>query len=362
MSRDLLNRRRKISESTIAESATDDAELASGQVRVQVNRFAITANNITYGAYGNAYKYWSFFPAPEDWGRVPVWGFATVAESRCEGIESGERLYGFWPMSESFVIEPVNVKPTALTDGIEHRQPLPAIYNNYSRCAADPIYHPDFEAEQMILYPLFATSFLLADFCQDNDWFGATSIVITSASSKTALGTADVLRELGRDQVTVTGLTSAGNRDFVVELGLYDNVLTYDQVDELAAEAAVLLDFSGNLPLLREIHTRLGDALRYSCRIGSTHYEEEHSGDSDEPLPGPKPEPFFAPSQIQKRFKDWGPAGYAERFGGHWQRFALASRGWMTIEESEGLEGADRVFQEFVAGRADPKTGHIIRL
>ncbi len=360
MPRDLLHRRRQISESSLAE--TTAPELAPGQARVRIDRFAITANNVTYGAYGNAYKYWAFFPAPDDWGRVPVWGFATVTESSCDDIEVGERLYGFWPMSESFVIEPAAVKPTSLTDGTEHRQALPAVYNNYSRCAADPIYHPDFEAEQMVLYPLFATSFLLADFCMDNDWFGATSIVITSASSKTALGTADVLREIGGGHVTVTGLTSAGNREFVVGLGLYDNVLTYAEVEKLTNEPTVLLDFSGNLDLLREIHTRLGELLRYSCRIGSTHYDEEHTGDDGEPLPGPAPEPFFAPSQIQKRFKDWGADGYAQRFGGHWQRFALASRGWMTIEESEGLEGADAVFKDFVAGRSDPKIGHIIRL
>ncbi|MEM9209741.1 MAG: DUF2855 family protein, partial [Pseudomonadota bacterium] len=190
----------------------------------------------------------------------------------------------------------------------------------------------------------------------------AKSIVITSASSKTALGTADVLRALGHGSITVTGLTSAGNRDFVRELNLYDHVLTYDEVDKLQSEPVVLLDFAGNLSLLRELHSTLGSALRYSCRIGSTHYVEEHEGDSHEPLPGPTPEPFFAPSQIQKRFKDWGPEGYAQRFGGHWQRFALASRNWMTIEESAGLVGADGVFQAFVAGEADPRVGHVIRL
>ena len=360
MSRDLLHRRRKISEAKIAQS--DTVELVAGQIRVKVDSFALTANNMTYGAYGNAYRYWSFFPAPDDWGRVPVWGFATVTETACDGIDAGERVYGFWPMSESFVMEPVKIRDASFVDGTAHREPLPAVYNNYSRCAADPVYHPDFEAEQMILYPLFVTSFLLADFCMDNDWFGARSIVITSASSKTALGTADVLRELARGEVKVTGLTSAGNQAFVSKLGVYDNVLTYDDIDSLNVEPAVLLDFSGNLSLLRQIHTRLGDDLRYSCRIGSTHYDEGHTGDGGDPLPGPEPVAFFAPTQIQKRFKEWGPEGYAQRFGSHWQRFALGSRTWMRIEESEGLEGADSVFQTFVAGRADPTVGHVIKL
>ena len=59
------------------------APLGEGEVRLRVDRFALTTNNITYAVYGEAMQYWNFFPAAEPgWGRVPVWGFADVAESR----------------------------------------------------------------------------------------------------------------------------------------------------------------------------------------------------------------------------------------------------------------------------------------
>ena len=54
-------------------STTDDTPLADGQVRVRVESFALTANNITYAALGDMLNYWQFFPTGEaGWGIVPV--------------------------------------------------------------------------------------------------------------------------------------------------------------------------------------------------------------------------------------------------------------------------------------------------
>jgi len=67
--------------------------LAEGQARLRIDRFALTANNITYAAFGEAMKYWQFFPSGDPaWGCIPVWGFAEVLESRAEGVAPGERL------------------------------------------------------------------------------------------------------------------------------------------------------------------------------------------------------------------------------------------------------------------------------
>ena len=58
--------------------SVDDAPLSEGQVRVEVELFALTANNITYAAMGDAMHYWDFYPSGDaDWGIIPVWGFAT---------------------------------------------------------------------------------------------------------------------------------------------------------------------------------------------------------------------------------------------------------------------------------------------
>lgn len=60
----------------------EDAPLAPGQIRLRVELFSLTANNITYAAMGEAMDYWRFFPSHDAaWGVIPVWGFGTVTES-----------------------------------------------------------------------------------------------------------------------------------------------------------------------------------------------------------------------------------------------------------------------------------------
>lgn len=76
----------------------------------------------------------------------------------------------------------------------------------------------------MLLRPLLYTAFLLDDFVADNGRFGASTVVLSSASSKTAAGTAFFLAERG--DVEVVGLTSAGNVSFVERLGVYGRVVT----------------------------------------------------------------------------------------------------------------------------------------
>ncbi|MGH8822062.1 MAG: DUF2855 family protein, partial [Rhodoferax sp.] len=52
-----------------------EVTLTAEQIRVRVDAFALTSNNITYAAFGDAMSYWQFYPTGEDgWGIVPVWG------------------------------------------------------------------------------------------------------------------------------------------------------------------------------------------------------------------------------------------------------------------------------------------------
>ena len=48
--------------------------LSPGQARLRVERFAPTANNITYAALGESMRYWQFFPAPGGCSCIPVRG------------------------------------------------------------------------------------------------------------------------------------------------------------------------------------------------------------------------------------------------------------------------------------------------
>lgn len=340
----------------------DDTPLADGQVRVRIDRFALTANNITYAAFGDAMQYWQFFPTGEEsWGIVPVWGFADVVQSLHPGVAVGERLYGYWPMASHTVLTPTRLTEASFFEGAPHRAALHAVYNQLLRCAADPLYAADTEDLQALLRPLFTTSWLIDDFFADNQFFGARSLLLSSASSKTAYGTAVQLRQRGG--VEVVGLTSTANRAFCESLGCYDRVLAYGELDQVAADVpCAYIDFAGSAPLRQAVHTRFAQ-LRYSCSIGGTHVQEL-GGARD--LPGPRATLFFAPAQVKKRMADWGGAVLQERLGQAWHAFvarvAQPPAPWLVAQRHRGSDAVQAAYAQVLAGSADPRTGHILSL
>ncbi|MDJ0786705.1 MAG: DUF2855 family protein, partial [Myxococcota bacterium] len=71
----------------------------AGQVVFRVDRFALTANNISYAVAGEMLGYWRFFPVPgpdEGWGHIPAMGYADVVESAHPDVEVGTRCFGFF--------------------------------------------------------------------------------------------------------------------------------------------------------------------------------------------------------------------------------------------------------------------------
>jgi len=336
--------------------ASDETVLEPGQVLIRVDRFAFTANNVTYGAVGEMIGYWNFFPAGTGWGRIPVWGFGDVVASRHDALPVGERIYGYLPMSTHVVLQPDQVTPASFVDAAPHRAALPPIYNQYTRCAADPIYARDREPHIALFRPLFTTAFLLDDFLAEQNAFGARQIVLSSASSKTALGLACLLRTRGGARVV--GLTSAGNAAFVDGTGYYDRVVDYDAVASLPAAPTVFVDFAGNGAVLERVHRRFGELLRHSAQVGVTHWERM-AAPAD--LPGPAPVFFFAPTQLLKRLQEWGPDQFQRRLGAAMQRF-LTSSSWLRIVEHRGPAAVERLYRAMVDGAVDPAEGHKLSL
>jgi NADPH:quinone reductase-like Zn-dependent oxidoreductase len=338
---------------------TDVPEPAEGEALLRVDAFALTANNVSYAAFGDAMGYWQFFPASEEgWGRVPVWGFADVVASRADGVSEGDRLYGYMPMSSHLLVQPERVRESGFTDGAAHRAGLPSVYNRYQQVRADPGYRPEREREQALLHPLFTTSFLIDDFLAANDLFGATRIVVASASSKTAVGLAHLLHTAGRGEVV--GLTSPGNVEAVAALGCYDRTLAYDRVADLdAGEPSVLVDMAGDGAVRDAVHHHLGGSLRHSCQVGVTHWE---SVTAPVDLPGPTPTFFFAPDRIVARREDWGPEGLEERIGAAWQQFLPFVDGWLEIVERHGTEAVAAAWADVLEGRTRPNEGLVLSM
>jgi Protein of unknown function (DUF2855) len=334
--------------------------LKEGEVLFKVDEFAFTANNITYAAFGDAMKYWDFFPADEGWGRVPVWGFGDVIASNAKGIDTGERFYGYFPMSTHFVAQAVRVSDAGFFDGAAHRSELSPVYNNYLRTTADEGYVAEREAEQSLLRPLFTTSWLIDDFLDDNQFFGASNVVLSSASSKTSLGLAQVLTSRTGDRPRVIGLTSSRNVGFVEGVGYYDEVVAYDDIAKMSLDGNVaFVDMAGDVNVRSAIHNHFADRLTCSCAVGGTHWEQ---GGGGEGLPGATPTFFFAPSQIQKRNKDWGAVELQARIAKAWAKFLASVDGWMKVERDRGLDATGQVYSDVLEGKTAPEKGMIVSL
>jgi hypothetical protein len=337
----------------------DAAKLPAEALLVKIDRFAFTANNITYAVLGDQLKYWQLFPAPENFGNIPVWGFGEVIASTHPAIAEGERLFGYFPMATLLVIEAADVSKRGLRDGAAHRQGVAPVYNAYARVSGDPAFAGRQGDYQALLRPLFMLSFLVDDFLAENALFGARRVMLSSASSKTAFGLAHLLHTL-RKEVRVIGLTSAANTDFVRSLGCYDEVVTYDAVTSLPSDSPVaFVDMAGNSALRATLHRHFGDQMKYSGRIGLTH----RSSSPDEPeLPGARPSSFFAPDQIRKRAREWGPGGIDTRFGAAWSGFAPMLDRWLNVIEGRGEDAVKQVYLDTLNGRVPPEQGHILSL
>jgi hypothetical protein len=333
-------------------------ELEPGQALLSVDAFGLSANNITYAMFGQAMSYWEFFPAEDGWGRVPVWGFAEVSASTLDELEPGTRVYGYLPPSSELLVTPARIGAHGFLDAAPHRAALPPAYNSYQRVTADLSYDPEREALQMLLRPLFLTSYLIDDFLAEGDFFGASTIVLSSASSKTSSALAFLLSR--RDGVDVLGLTSARSAELVRSLGVYDHVLAYDEIDSLPAGRAVYVDMAGDAQVRLAVHEHYREQLAHSAVVGATHHDR--MGEVPDALSGPRPTFFFAPARAAKRGSEWGREELERRMADAWRPYADWADGWLQVKHEHGSQALERAYLELLDGNIDPASAHVLSL
>ena len=268
--------------------ADENTALSPGQIRLAVERFALTTNNVTYAVVGDMLDYWGFFPTEAPWGRLPAMGLGSVVESAHPDIAAGGRYFGFYPMSSDVVIaaEPRSLTAAARPEGARstdavafrdvgaHRAQHAATYTDFHNVSTDAMFNPDKADEFLLLWGMFMTSFLVDDYLGDADaeggvFRGAGQTLVTSASSKTSICLAACLAR--RENHHSIGVTSRRNRTFVEGLGLYDEVVTYDEIDRTDARVASgLVDMAGSGPVRSAIHTHFADNLKFSIAVGAT--------------------------------------------------------------------------------------------
>ncbi len=358
----------EIARTDIATAALADLperELAPGQVEFAIDLVALTANNVTYAALGEKTPflgpdagYWDFFSERDEPGHLPVWGFATVTRSAAEGIAEGERFYGYWPLASRAVLTAGNVRGSGFTEVTPRRVALPGVYNSYA-CLAALGDHREGDHDWWPVYrPLFLTGWLIADQFEDEGDFGAATVIVSGASSKTAIGFAQAMKARGQGPKLVA-LASARSAAFTAGTGLYDAVVDYDAIGTIDAEGTVaMVDFAGNPAATRAVHERFGDRLAVDMIVGITHWDAERGQSA--PLPGPRPIGFFAPGRMQKRSADWGAQGFRERTEAAWLGFMDTARRLTTIDKRQGADAALAAYRDAVAGKIDPSAGVLI--
>ena len=264
-------------------------------------------------------------------------------------MPEGTRIFGYLPPASHLVVQPDRSDPLDFVDESPHRANLPAAYNRYIRVAGMPLYEEENEDQQMLLWPLYFTSFLIDDFLDDESMFGTQTAVLSSASSRTSSALAYLLSR--RDGIEVIGLTSHGNVEFTESLGVYDRVIPYEELTSIDRKPAVYVDMSGDAKVRSSVHGHFGDELKHSSAVGITHREDLGGGSG---LEGPKPVFFFAPDRLRKRTADWGPEGLNEHIGEAWSPYVEWTRGWLRVEHGSGEDDVERVYRELLDGKSDP--------
>jgi hypothetical protein len=198
---------------------TESVVLAPGEVRLTLERFALTSNNISYALSGDFLDYWGFFPAEAGWGRLPAMGYGIVSESANPDIAVGGRYFGFFPVGSEHIVH-AQTSSSGFIDAGSHRGKHAMAYRVFDKVS-------DVEGESdnamLIFRGLFMTSFLAEDFLREQNFFDAAQVLITSASSKTSIALAHCLR--ANSTMRVIGLTSNANVDFVTNVGEYHDVV-----------------------------------------------------------------------------------------------------------------------------------------
>ena len=361
MSQTLLVNRADFSD--VALVSVDDGNLQDGFIRVKIGPWALTANNITYMVTGDMIGYWDFFePIHYDidmagFGRMPVWGYAEVSESKCVDVPIGTLIYGFLPVAQVLDMKPVKLTSLGFQDGNDHRTELHPVYNGYTLVDKDPSFSSHREL-QPVLRPLFTTSFLIDDFLADENFFGAEQILLLSASSKTAMGTAYCLRQRG--SIKVTGLTSEGNKAFTEKTGFYDAVYSYDTITDMNPDIkTVVVDMAGNGTVMNTVYAHFEENIVYNCMVGKSHWQ---GAAPTTPKLGAPAKMFFAPDRVKLRMKDWGGQGFANNLAARWLPFCETAKNWLDIETLHEVTDLLKTYKDFLNGDASPAKGYLFKL
>lgn len=317
------------------------AELDAGEVELAVERLALTMNNVTYARWGDVppMNFWDAFPSPDpNLGRLPVWGFVRVALSNHPDYSVGDRFFGYVPSSSHHVVRPAPASRGFLDTTPDRHFAHPWYQTFQPADAADQR-----DDRRTLLRPIYPASFHVGDFVAGKAGDDGLTVIVTSASSKVAIGIAHRLR--GNAKVRTIGLTSGDHTEFVAGLGLYDEVAGYDDLPAVPAGPVVCVDLAGDSHVLTAIHGKFRASLAHVALLGWTHGVQQPPELTD-----PAPELFFTPAVEDIAISAEGEDAFFARYHAAEDEFIDSTESWLTIADGSGPEALAAVFQSLAEG------------
>ncbi|KAF9653648.1 hypothetical protein BDM02DRAFT_3086927 [Thelephora ganbajun] len=382
--------------SSVLVSHQNLAQLPPNHVLIRVDRFGFTANNISYQALGEVphFRYFDFHPAPDaggvsskTHGLFPVWGFGDIVVSNHPIAKAGERVYGYFAPARYLVLE-------FSTDDLNsffyyvprpHLPPDRRPYNQVIRCAADAQYDSDPLAEDltMLYRPLYWTSFWCEDWLFASNYRGGAKLIfISSASSKTAFCLAYCVQTRIRNEeipgdTRIIGLTSKRNMGFTRRLGLYHEVVSYDNINEKSFDPgvrAVYADVAGSDELNKKLLAIRGPIFVATIKLGmsnvtptkldvtnvwtkNTTLEETTGGSSS--TKALKFETFFMVEWLAVRVKQLSVKEIVDMQIKAWKRLLVDAKSWVEITRVYGGEKVKEAYDSALKNGLRAEDGYV---
>jgi NADPH:quinone reductase-like Zn-dependent oxidoreductase len=348
----LLVDRSDLSSTTLVDAAM--IRPTTGQALLRVERVGLTTNNLTYCALGDALGYWGYFPTQiPGMAHIPLWGYAEVVATETDTLKTGDRVFGYLPSASHLLVTASPLGADRFRDAAPHRAELMPIYNEYTVVTGAPR-SPERENLTALYRPLFMTSFAFEAFAAASQWFGARRLLISSASSKTGYGIASLAHSRGG--IEIVGITSPANVAFSQQLGCYDTVITYDDVESLSQVPTLYADVAGDTDLRRRLHRHLADNLTHDAVLGISHISSPTSLQTEE-LVGAKPTVFGAfdylltPAMQQE---------IARRYRSAWEDFQTLLRDNLDVVTGAGPKALQEHWTRLQGGEVDPRKGVVV--
>jgi hypothetical protein len=235
----------------------------------------------------------------------------------------------------------------------------------------------------MLYRPLYWTSFWCEDWLFASNYrSGAKLIFISSASSKTAFCLAYCIRIRIRNEeipadTRIIGLTSKRNVGFTKRLGLYHEVVSYDDIGEKSFDAgvrAIYTDVAGSDELNKKLLAVQGPIFVAAIKLGMSNVTPtkldvtnvwtknaalEETAEGSSPTKALEFETFFMVEWLAVRVKQLSVKEIVGMQIKAWKQLLVDAKGWVEITRVYGGEKVKAAYDSALKDGLRAEDGYV---